>query len=398
MKRLPNGYGGVTKLSGNRSKPYMAWIPQKQIIAGKVLDKYHKDVRELSNWIDERQFDNEEFEKDLRALVLKHSKDELEIKRKKSIIGYYSTRQEALNALAKRNSLPIDGELTSLTFSDIWTIISPQIYEGVVKATKLGYITAYKYCVSLYNKKITTIKTVDMQRCLDEVSLTAPSTQSKIISICRAVFNYAMEQDIVTKNYAEYLHKNHWETEERQAFTNEEIQTILNNREWRYKTQRNTSMTGFDMPRLLIILLYTGMRISEALNVRADQVHIEERYIEVEGTKTANAKRIVPIHKDILYLMECKGDYLFTRNDGKQVGYNSVKDTIWVQYKNDLNIEHTIHETRHTFITMAQASHLDGLALRQIAGHSGKDVTENVYTHPIIENLISEIDKFKLIF
>lgn len=53
---------------------------------------------------------------------------------------------------------------------------------------------------------------------------------------------------------------------------------------------------------------------------------------------------------------------------------------------------HTPHDCRHTFVTMMTSVGADSVALRQIVGHAGKDVTEKVYTHLPLEVLKANID------
>lgn len=73
--RLPNGYGSVYKLSGKRRKPYIA----------RKTRGYDDNGKQLY-----------------------------------SIIGYYATRQQALQALADYNFNPYDLELGKITFAEIY--------------------------------------------------------------------------------------------------------------------------------------------------------------------------------------------------------------------------------------------------------------------------------------
>lgn len=77
--RLPNGYGSITKLSGKRRKPYMVRITRDAI-----YDQTIGDYR-------------------LERIVL----------------GYYSNRKEAIDALAEYNKNPYDLSLGKITFGEI---------------------------------------------------------------------------------------------------------------------------------------------------------------------------------------------------------------------------------------------------------------------------------------
>ena len=78
--RLPNGYGGVVKLSGNRRRPY----------AARITTGWHIN--------------------DITGKRIQHYQ----------ILGYAPTRSEALQILARYNNYPIDGETLKLTFREIY--------------------------------------------------------------------------------------------------------------------------------------------------------------------------------------------------------------------------------------------------------------------------------------
>jgi len=58
-----------------------------------------------------------------------------------------------------------------------------------------------------------------------------------------------------------------------------------------------------------------------------------------------------------------------------------------------LNIDHTPHCTRHTCISILIVAGVDDKAIKKIVGHKGQSVTEVVYTHFEIEELIDAINK-----
>lgn len=60
-----------------------------------------------------------------------------------------------------------------------------------------------------------------------------------------------------------------------------------------------------------------------------------------------------------------------------------------------LGLNHTPYDGRHTFITNMKRAGANEYILKKIVGHSIKDVTENVYTHRDISDLINEVKKIK---
>ena len=47
--------------------------------------------------------------------------------------------------------------------------------------------------------------------------------------------------------------------------------------------------------QIILMLLYNGVRISEFLNLKKENVHLDEQYFDVISSKTENGIRKVPI-------------------------------------------------------------------------------------------------------
>src|SRR5690554_2960930 len=97
--RLPNGYGSVYKLSGNRRKP---WIARKTI-----------------GWDDDG-------------------------KQLYQIIGYYEKRQDALTALAEFNQNPYSIEASTVTFAEVFEKWSKEKFNKISQSNINGYNASYK--------------------------------------------------------------------------------------------------------------------------------------------------------------------------------------------------------------------------------------------------------------
>ena len=161
------------------------------------------------------------------------------------------------------------------------------------------------------------------------------------------------------------------ESEEKIALTPEQIKTI-------YATDTKSR-------DLVMILIYTGMRISELLGI--NEVH--DDYI-IAGVKTKAGKhRIIPIHPQIK-------DALKRFLKRKPLQYNAYRKRLKKDCK-VYGIEFTFHECRHTFVTLANEYGADMTTLKKLIGHSTKDVTESVYLHTRISTLKSEIEKIPMV-
>ena len=139
------------------------------------------------------------------------------------------------------------------------------------------------------------------------------------------------------------------------------------------------------------------MRISELLELKNENIHLAERYLFIEKAKTKAGIRNVPIHKKIAPLIEARYDknsaYLIPNKKGKAIAYNSFLKSQYYRLRKALNLQHTIHETRHTFASQCNRLNLNEVAVQRIIGHANINVTQH-YTTKTIDDLIQVIDLF----
>lgn len=383
----PNGYGCVRKLSGNRRRPFAAIVTTGYSCGEDV----HR-IDFLRGKISDETF--EQLEKEYSAFCEKDDS----VHQKQKAIGYFETRKEALIALAEFNRNPYTIDSQRATFADIYNIIIKDIEKNNPSSLP-QYKTAFNASEPLHKKKISEITAIQLQKIVDSVD-TSKSRQGQFIALYHKMFDYAEMNNLINKNVSKYVKvTSKSETRKKQPFTAAEIEMMWKDKDWMIP-ETATRNRGQMMVDIILILIYTGLRISELLNLDAEHVHLAERYIDVHGTKTAAAVRTVPIHQDIVPLLEkrlCEDLPVFRTKTGTRLSYVMFQKHAFHDIMRHFNFEgHTIHDTRHTFISYAQQSGLNAVMLKKIVGHASNDVTEDVYTHAFIENLVKEIDKFKI--
>lgn len=142
-------------------------------------------------------------------------------------------------------------------------------------------------------------------------------------------------------------------------------------------------------------LFYTGMRVSECLNLKLEDVDISNNVIHViEGKGGKN--RDIPISKklnerltDYLCSYRCniESDYFFsTQVSGsvtpRYVNYvisNTVKKLGW-------NKKVSAHTLRHSFASNLVKHNVSLVKIQKLLGHSNLKVT-SIYTHSSIDEL-----------
>ncbi len=343
-----NGTGSVYKLSGRRLKPYIAI----------VTTGYHK------------------------------SQTGDGMIQKRTPIGYFETRDEALMALLKYNRNPYDIRRRKLKFSEVYQEWSEKHFNTISHSAIRTYKSAYQHFEMIHDRKFTDIRPHDLELCIYNAPVHS-ATKKRMKSLCGLLYQYAIKNEIIAVNYAEYLDKIKTDPPvyDRTPFTDIEIKALWKKRALPYID-------------IIIIALFTGFRPSELLTLKLTNIKLDEGYM-VGGSKTeAGMNRIIPIHSRIEKLIQARfkkseslgSIFLISDDDGTPISYFKYRRKF-----NDimkmLHMNHLPHDTRHTFISMAKECNVDEYILKLIVGHSIGDITERVYTHRNIENLKKEIQK-----
>lgn len=372
FRRRPNNTGTVVKLSGKRRNPYCARVmsDERDIITGK---------------------------------------------KKQICIGTFASREEALNALSiyslKRSNAITNEEARNLapdlfdkiqektqkrvpTFKDIYHILDEEEFSKLSKSARKGYKAWIKHFKSIYDRPINNITLADLQFVFDNDG-SKNGTQVHMKVLCSKIFEYAVIHQFISRNddYTSYIKiADYKQSTKHYPFTVDEIKKLK---------ASNTSEA-----HLILIYIYTGLRVGELLYIKRDNIHINEpcnddgvdrviSYI-VTGSKTAAGKnRIVPIHNDIKQFVI---DELIEKEKrlidvSYEWGFNK---NIMPMINNMLNTNHTMHDTRVTFASLCQLYKVDVYARKKILGHKLKDITFDIYTKASKNRLWTEVNKIKL--
>ena len=372
FKRRPNNTGTVVKLSGKRRNPYCARVmsDERDIITGK---------------------------------------------KKQICIGTFASREEALNALSiyslKRSNALTNEEARNLapdlfdkiqektqkkipTFKEIYEILDAEEFSKLSNSARKGYKAWIKHFKSIYDRPINNITLADLQFVFDNDG-SKNGTQVHMKVLCYKIFEYAVIHQYISRDndYTSYIKVADFkQSTKHYPFTVDEIKKLK---------ASNTSEA-----HLILIYIYTGLRVGELLYINRDNIHINEpcnddgvdrviSYI-VAGSKTAAGKnRIVPIHNDTKQFVI---DELIEKEKrlidvSYEWGFNK---NIMPMINNMLNTNHTMHDTRVTFASLCQLYKVDVYARKKILGHKLKDITFDIYTKASKNRLWTEVNKIKL--
>lgn len=346
--KLPNGYGSITKLSGNRRKPYMVRISE------------------------------EVYDEEAEGMVFVRKP-----------LGYYRTKKEALDALAEFNNEPFALFGNDITFLEAYNKWS-ETHTNFSKSTVGSRQAALGHCQKIHPVKMKDLTIQMLQNIIDECP-NSSATKAVIKTVMHSAFEYAISQNFVKRDLSVLVTFEDTEPViDRIIFSKNEIDILWKNFErWDIK--------------ILLILMYSGLRVNELLKNNRCNVNLEEKYIYVpkELAKNKSSIRYVPIHDKIFDLVkwfyENSEKYgkekLIVNEKGYVVTYNNFVARNLKKINLILENEHRFHDTRHTFITVASKCKVDRLSLQLIVGHERKGTTDKVYTHMDVSDLRNEINK-----
>src|SRR5690606_29020655 len=105
--------------------------------------------------------------------------------------------------------------------------------------------------------------------------------------------------------------------------------------------------------------------------------------------------RVIPLHKRIVGFVEKRmsaNKYLMVGIRKQKLNYDTFRRQIWDRVMDELELDHLPHDCRHTFSSRMKRVGADNLARKRIMGHSSQDITDDVYTHKTIEELVNAVD------
>lgn len=369
-RRLPNGFGQISEIKNrNLRNPFRAMVTVGKTPDGKPICKPLKPE------------------------------------------SYFATYNDAYAALVEYNKNPYDLE-PSITMQELYDKWLPE-YEKTVKSTKSA-TSAWAYCSGVYKMRVMDIRARHVKGCMEEgVAVIRGKEQhptatmkNQIKSLFNMLLDYALEYELVDRNYSRTFNLTEETVKEIQsvkkehiAFTDEEMDLLWANA---------SSKQGVD---ILLIQCYSGWRPQELGLLELKDVDLENWTFQ-GGMKTdAGENRVVPIHSRIQDLVlrkyqeaEALGSpYLLNWADPNNRNRKNLKLT-YARYQKaferirdelKLNPNHRPHDGRTHFVTMAKRYGVDEYAIKYMVGHKISDITEKVYTRREFAWLREKIEKIK---
>jgi len=331
-KKRANGTGNITKLSGNRAKPWLA-------------------------------------------------------RRNGVTIGTYTTRTEAQKALERVTDAVIT-EKYNMTFSQVYESWK-KVHERNVSASQMScYTMAYKNSTELHNLAFRKLRKSDFQRQIirmEEVGK-SKSTCEKMKQLFSQLSKWALAEDIISVNHAQNLGTVAKQLSTKEVLLQADVEAIKKSHNRGKDIVLILLSCGCRPNELFTVPLVNcfddyfigGSKTEAGMN--------RPILISPDGLEAYQALRKKAI--------ENKGSKLIDGFEGNRDQHNFSKRE-FKQITEEIGRSGiTMYSCRHTYITNAVRSGVDQRALQQIIGHVDPETTK-LYTHLNIDDLREQTRKIK---
>lgn len=362
-RKLPNGFGRITKINRDLKNPYRAMITVGRDEKGRPIGKLLKPK------------------------------------------AYFPTYNDAYAALLEYNRNPFDLN-TDMTMDELYKKWFESVKDSVSRSTAIGYTSTWRYCESTYKLKVRDIRVHHIRYCVERgscvkngvVKAASPNMQVRIKLLWNMLMTYAMEYELISTNPAKAFSmpksvtKNVKTEHEHIRFTDKEMKILWENAE------------SIPLVKAILIQCYMGWRPRELVLIELNNVDLENWTIR-GGLKTdAGTNRVVPIHSAIHPFVTdlCKqarsqgSQYMVTASGHSSLSYEKYR-LMFLEIMERLKLDpnHKPHDPRKFFVSICKDSGVNEYAIKRMVGHSISDITEKIYTEHNPNWLADEVEKIK---
>lgn len=285
-------------------------------------------------------------------------------------------------------------------WSDIWY---ESYKRGQIDQSTSIYIETFlkKFCKFFGDTDLRYIKQADIMRFFKENSNHTTNYLKKIYNTLYQIFDKAVANDLIVKNPMKGLKKPVGKKDdvEKKAYSYDEYRKAVD-----FAKTHPDGLGPF-------IMLKTGVRLSELLGLKGNDIDFETGLIHIRRTstneglkekgKTKSAIRSIPIDDECkAYLnshIACHGNNFLFVSKGKPRKPGCYRDTVFKRFQSDLLKTYpelpkmTPHEYRHSYGTLLYQSGTELLTLSRIMGHSNTLITQKTYVHDTINDVIKNV-------
>ena len=326
-----------------------------------------------------------------------YSKKQLEDEKKRVRLEFQQSmqleieRREALISSApapRKEEVAQEVSTSSLTFEDYartWYALYKEPH--VRRQTRRMYenVLECQLYPALGKMELARITKNDLQRFILTFSGKSRSTIDKVMVGLRQIFSAAAEDGLIARNPAAKLVPPKGTEGERLPISLSEVATLTD------------ALKDNDESLMIFLLLYAGLRRSEAVGLRWGDIKDDGIHVQRSGTfdkrdtvidlpKSKSAFRTIPILfpqlEDALSRATRGQDHEYVLSGPEPLSPASY-DRLWAHLRKAAPIlkKITAHQLRHTFLMLLRRAGVDAATQQYLMGHSEYNTTVNDYTH-----------------
>ena len=372
MNRRPNGFGSL--INKGEGRPWLArWVFKGQV--------YYKSTGEV---------DKRKALKELEKITRPYREE-----REEDVIRNLQNRILQIQECKTKNKLPIN---------ELWTVFEKKLKnDDVGSSTSSIYENAVNKLVEWMNEHMVKYAN-DINSKIAEEYL---SHLSGYVGAATYNIRLVLFKRIWKSIHGDYFIINDvWESFKKKKVPKGSRKTVSNVDIGKILSKADT----FDMKLLIMIGIYTGLRISDCALLKWNDVDMDNKILKVLPIKTKKhmeAPIEIPIHPTLMKLLE---EALQNNDDSGYVskenaeGYlrGHIGDRVVKLFKK-CGIETSkevdgkrklvcgFHSLRHTFISMAINNGMSPLLIQKIVGHASVSMTE-AYFHDNLDKMAEGIN------
>jgi site-specific recombinase XerD len=190
----------------------------------------------------------------------------------------------------------------------------------------------------------------------------------------KQLYSFLYNEEFISSNPAERMVKQKGKIEKINPFTDEEIQELLSQ-------PVKQKFVGFRDYTIMLVLLDTGVRLSELINMKITDVSIDSGKIFVvgKGNKERDVMFQATTKEQLRLYLKIRGevlhDYLWISQDNKPLARKTLQDRLKLYGERArINKRVSPHTFRHTCAKLYITQGGDIFSLQQLLGHSSLEM------------------------
>lgn len=316
-----------------------------------------------------------EFEARLKATIMKGKTEK----------GILKVAKRELRLANDSDGFPIDAQ----EMLNFYCKNSPQSKKAQTTITKI-FKMFQDFCET---NEVTNFADIDRRIAFDYISFvkkreSSTHTRKKNLAYITAFGNQLHRCGFIESNPFANLPKEKHTATSYDAYTLEELKLI------------ESKATGV-LYIIYCVAINTGLRKIDIINLKKEDVNLEENFIKVKTQKTGSVV-VLPMLPKLRKLVEeyitSEGEYLFPELHSLN---DSLVSTMFSNFLEEIGIPHTkngrcvkgIHSFRHTFVYLAAKGGIPINIVQAIVGHATQTMTMHYSQHASLEDTKKSLTK-----